>query len=339
VVTFDAGNPAPHHAGYVHDLLLYRSDDELRDVVVPFVRDAADAGEPVLVRDGTPVAALVRSTLGAAVPVTYFDGEGGHPAASIVRMLALARHAIDTGAPAVRVLGQVPHLGADGNPWAQWAAYEAVANHALAALPMWSLCAYDRRAFSAELVDAATLTHPAFSGGAGGREVNDRYTQPTAFLDGIPQPIADPLESAPPDVELTDVHAPQPVRAAVARVGHGLLAPQALADLGIAVSEVTANGLLYGRPPVVARLWRRPDRLLVTVADGGAGPAGMRRGWLPPLDQRSEGGYGLWISRQCCDELDIRVDFSGCTVGLVTWADRRRGSRPGPASDGSPATG
>jgi anti-sigma regulatory factor (Ser/Thr protein kinase) len=335
----DDGNGPPHHSGYVHDLLLYGSDRELLDVAVPFIREGVGAGEPVLVRDGTAVSGLIRSALGPDDAVTYFDGHGGHPAASVVEMLGTARRFLEGGAPAVRVLGQVSHLRADGGPWDQWAAYEAVANDAFASLPMWSLCAYDRRVFAPDLLDAATRTHPAFSGGPTGREVNDGYTPPTAFLDGIPQPQPDPLEAGPADVELLDVRAPQPVRAALARLGDGLLTADALADLGIAVSEVTANALLYGRAPVTARMWRRTERLLVTIADHGAGPPGLRRGWLPPLNRRSEGGYGLWISRQCCDELDIRVDFSGCTVRLVTWADGRRGGRPAPGVGGSPTTG
>jgi anti-sigma regulatory factor (Ser/Thr protein kinase) len=331
----DASTRPPHHSGYVHDLLLYGSDEELVEVTLPFILSGADAGEPVMVRDGTPAGALVRAALGASPAVTWFDGDGGRPAASMMRMLALARRLVDDGAPGVRVLGQLPLLRADGAAWEQWAAYEAIANHALAGLPLWSLCAYDRRALGPDLVDAANRTHPTVTAAAG-RAVNAGYLPPVAFLDGIPPAPPDPVEATEPDVELVDVDATHPLRVALAGLGEGLLEADALSDLGIAVSEVAANGLHYGRPPVVARMWRRPDRLVVTVRDLGDGPAPLRRGWLPPLDHRVEGGYGLWISRQCCDELDIRVDGSGCTVRLVTWA---AGRRPGPPPRRGSSTG
>jgi hypothetical protein len=67
-------------------------------------------------------------------------------------------------------------------PWEWWARYEATVNHAFAKFALWSLCPYDRRITSAEVLDDVAQTHRYLATPDGRHVVNERYTDPAVFL-------------------------------------------------------------------------------------------------------------------------------------------------------------
>jgi serine/threonine-protein kinase RsbW len=96
------------------------------------------------------------------------------------------------------------------------------------------------------------------------------------------------------------------------------LSPEQLADLKLAVTEVTANVVRHAYPEgepgdVHVRMVVEDGALSVEVADSGRGmEAGPERAWDPArLDEQ---GMGLTIVRSVVDELEIDSPPTGGTV-------------------------
>lgn len=129
------------------------------------------------------------------------------------------------------------------------------------------------------------------------------------------QPL--PVEQSPAAVDLLD---PDPSR--VRHVISSFLEDSPLdelagQDLVGAVSEVVTNAQLHGRPPVRVRAWMADDEVVVTVLDQGEGPdSDEELGVRPVARGPGEGGLGLWLAGQLCDELALGQTPSGFAVRL-----------------------
>ena len=91
------------------------------------------------------------------------------------------------------------------------------------------------------------------------------------------------------------------------------LPQETLGDLKLAITEACSNSVRHADPHgggVVEILYDlRPDRLVIEVADDGAGfePLERRAG----QDDLSEGGLGIAIIRSLADELEIESQGDG----------------------------
>ncbi|HEY6595522.1 MAG TPA: sensor histidine kinase [Asanoa sp.] len=296
---------AAGHRGYFHEAVLYRSEQDLLDVAVPFLRGGVEAGEPTIVALGDGNAALVRDAMPEAVPALSFLGGDvyARPATAIKSYRRLLADHVAAGARQIRIIGEVPPT-ALGSTWDWWARYESAINYAYDDYPVWSMCAYDAMNTRGAVLDDVIRTHPR-TATPDGHVANDRYTPPPRFL-GERRPVeVDPIQLQPPALALTDP-SPGAARRAIHDLDPGL-APDDLDGLLIAVSEVVTNGLRHGRPPVRVRYWAAPDRIVVTVHDGGSGPTDPFAGLLPAAS--GGGGLGLWLSHQLCNH--VALDHSG----------------------------
>ena len=148
--------------GYLHEAVLYDSDEELLGVVVPFLQEGVAAGEPCLVALGASTTRLVRAAVANTTGLTFLDDRYDRPASVIRSNRDLFTAHLANGASQIRVASEVPHPGV-GAPWDGWARYEAAINHAYAQFPLWGLCAYDTRITptpSSTRSPAPTLTSP-----------------------------------------------------------------------------------------------------------------------------------------------------------------------------------
>jgi hypothetical protein len=336
-------------SGYLHEAVLYDSDEEFLGVVVPFLQEGVAAGEPCLVALGASSTRLVRAAVGNTSGLTFLDDRYDRPASAIrSNRDHFAAHLTD-GASRIRVASEVPHPGV-GAPWDGWARYEAAVNHAYAEFPLWGLCAYDTRITPGSVLDDVARTHPHLAT-ADGRWINPRYQDPDEFLTRRPPSQGDPVETAsPPIIDLMDptpaaardaVHTADMIRPDTVRsdtVRSDPTAPGALqveapqpdtpqrdtppldaADvehLVFAVSEAVTNALIHGRPPVRFRLWTAPDRIVATVTDRGDGPADPSAGLLPVTDTCSA-GLGLWLTHQLCSHVTLDTTDDGFTIRLI----------------------
>jgi anti-sigma regulatory factor (Ser/Thr protein kinase) len=326
--------PPTDRRGYRHVAVLYDSDQQFLDLVIPFLREGVAAGEPCLVALAASTSRLARAAVGDTTGLTFLDDRYDRPA-SVIRSNRdlFTVHLID-GASRIRVASEVPHPGV-GAPWDGWARYEAAINHAYAEFPLWGLCAYDTRITPDPVLDEVTRTHPYLSTGDG-HQVNPSYQDPVEFLAQRPPSQADLVETASlPVIDLTDptptaardavhsasmippgtpqIEAPQ---SAASRRGAAQLEPIQVEHLVFGVSEAVTNAVLHGRPPVRFRLWTAPDRIVATVSDRGDGLSDPFAGLLPVSDP-SSAGLGLWLTHQLCSHVTHDTTDDGFTIRLV----------------------
>jgi len=181
------------------------------------------------------------------------------------------------------------------------------------------MCLYDTRITPVDVVTDVLRTHPYLATADGRHLANDCFEDPVTFLTQRPPAAADPLETSAPVAELVDP-APSAVRRVLREV---CLDAARIGDFLIAVSEAVVNAQMHSRPPVRVRVWTAPDRLLVSVTDPGRGPGDPFIG-LQPVDDASEGGFGLWIAHQLCSHVTMSRDVDGFTIRLVQCLDSGR---------------
>ncbi|MET7403641.1 anti-sigma factor RsbA family regulatory protein [Dactylosporangium sp. NPDC005572] len=312
---------AAGHPGYFHEAIRYDTDEHLLAVVVPFLLGGVAAGEPTMVVLGERTAGLVRAALPAGCPVGFLTaGElYTRPAGTIRAYRQLLAGHTDAGAGQIRIAGELPPE-AHAATWDWWARYESAINHAYDGFPLWSMCAYDERTTPPAVLADVARTHPRTARPDGRHEPNPQYTRPEEFLLEHRPPVADPIQAGPPVAELvgpTPAEAREAVRTGTPDDFDEL---DDLDDLALAVSEIVTNAHLYGRPPVRMRVWAGAGRVVVTVADGGPGPAYPFAGLLPTGGSDASAGFGLWIAHQACDHVSLSRSADGFTVRLTQRA-------------------
>jgi anti-sigma regulatory factor (Ser/Thr protein kinase) len=305
---------AAGHSGFFHQTAFYGTDEEFLGIVLPYIAEGLDAGEPVVAAFAPANQTLVRQALPGA-NVVYIDGDQHYirPADAIREYSRMISAFVADGAAQVRVTGDVPHPGM-GVPWDWWARYEAAVNVAFAGFPMWGLCPYDIRTTPAAVLDQVRRSHPHVAT-PDGDVANPDYDPDSAMPDQV---WSDPIERTAPVVVLIDP-LPSTARAAVAVAGRMTgLSREDTSGLILAVTEVVSNGILHGRGPTRMRLWTGPDRVVVTVTDQGGGPAGPYIGLMPVSPAaKGRGGQGLWLAHQMCSYMTLHHDAMGFTVRMV----------------------
>lgn len=302
--------------GHVHEAVCYDSADDLLATVLPFLLDGVAAGEPTVVSLGEPHATLVRAALPADSGVRFLSGGDvyARPASAIGAYRRLLAGHVAAGATRIRVVGALPPA-ALGRTWDWWARYESAVNHAYDEFPVWTMCAYDQRRTPAPVLTDVLRTHPRIALPGRRHVPSAAYTDPLVYLTEPRPVLPDPLQHTAPAVDLIDP-SPASSRAATRTLGQGRLSADDLEDLVVAVSETVTNARRYGVPPVRFRLWPGPDRVVVTVDDGGDGPKDPFAGLLP-AGTGLHGGLGLWIVHQSCNHVTMQRGPDGFTVRLT----------------------
>ncbi|MFG1608321.1 anti-sigma factor RsbA family regulatory protein [Actinoplanes sp. NPDC049265] len=308
---------AAGHEGYYHEAVYYSSDDELLSVLVPFLSEGSEAGEPTIVALGERNATLVRSALPARSRVEYLTGGAvyARPTAAIRSYRRLLAGHLAAGAPQIRIIGELP-ASAFGATWDWWTRYESAINHVYNDFPLWSMCAYDRRTTAEDQLAEIARTHPRTACPDGTHPISTAYVEPVTYLSEPRTEAADPLQAAPP---LADLPEPTPAsaRAAIRSANAGaVIGDDDLEDLIVAVSEAVTNALVHGRAPATMRVWAGDGRIVVTITDAGPGPKDPFAGLMPATD-RATGGRGLWIVHQSCNYVTAVSSPDGFTLRLT----------------------
>jgi anti-sigma regulatory factor (Ser/Thr protein kinase) len=84
-------------------------------------------------------------------------------------------------------------------------------------------------------------------------------------------------------------------------------------DFVIAVSEIAANTVQHARSQGSIEIWSDADEIVCEIRDSGviADPLGR----LAPSSD-GDGGHGLWIVQQVCDQVELHSDENGTVVRL-----------------------
>jgi anti-sigma regulatory factor (Ser/Thr protein kinase) len=308
-------------SSYTHDALFFATSAELVESAVPFLTAGLDAGqEAVLVcseAHNRAIADALESSLGGHPRITCLAQSDMylHAPSAIAEFRRFMRGRSGADDAGVRLVGEVP-FGDDEQTWQEWTRFEAMCNVALRHFPLWSRCVYDLSALSPAVIRAGRLTHPHLHDGAK-RSPNGEYVDPAELL----RLVGDPVLAAPvpevPAVRLDPVETLRQAREAVRDYLDRLGASEdATAELVLAASEVIANALRHGTPPVSLHLWRVDASVVCAVTDQGPGFEDPLAGFVPGggSDDLPEARMGLCLVRSLCDDVVLERTEDGFRV-------------------------
>ena len=84
----------------------------------------------------------------------------------------------------------------------------------------------------------------------------------------------------------------------------------------VAVNEIMTNAVHHGGGTGQVRLWLAGDRLICEVTDHGRGMRGRHSDGRQRPQPGTISGWGLWLTREICDEMTIDSDPTGTKVTL-----------------------
>src|SRR3954447_26281414 len=190
------GEASDPHDQLIHQALIYDSDQEFLDVVVPFVDQAVAASEPALVAVHERNAEILGDALGRSpegVTLTSVEDWYETPGATREKFGSWVGERINGGS--VRLIAEPPWAIGHDAQLRDWARHESVLNVAFAEYPLTFLCPYDARVLPDEVIQHALATHPEVVDVEGASASRD-YENPRDFcgrLDAeVTRPIGDP---------------------------------------------------------------------------------------------------------------------------------------------------
>ncbi|MPZ96323.1 MAG: sensor histidine kinase [Propionibacteriales bacterium] len=300
----------PRRERFVHEALMYRGEEEYLAGVVPFVRSARAADQPVLVAVPGQRVGLVRDALGdeaAGVVLLDMADHGRNPGRIIPAVLR--RFADDHARRRVSIVGEPIW---PGRSWAEYGAavqHEALINLAFAGRDAAILCPYDIAGLDARASADAERTHPVV---VTSTERHDSATY------GDPQRLAASqmeLPATPAEASTMSFTVASAVRRVVAyEAGRAGLPSDRLADLELAVNEVATNSLIHAGGSGVLSVWSERGHLVCEVRDSGHITDPLAGRITPPVESTT--GRGLLLANCVCDLVQVRTHPSGTTIRL-----------------------
>ena len=302
-----------------HELVLHDGPAELVELMVPFAREGAAAGEHVVVL-GEPdfIDTFLTALPDLALHVVSeprgerFPGRELHRAEQTLAGL-------DRSRPGVRVINQMP--ATTGRQWLGWRRYEAAANVALAPYGAWAKCAHDLAHLDPLMVAELKASHPFVQTRTGGGR-NADFDELGVHIDGFLDVPRHPVEDVEPTlmmVEPTAAAARHAVRDLAVRSG---LSETAQECAILAASEAVTNGRIHGRPPVSLRAWAQSGRVTVAVSDNGTGPHPLVGMLAAPSDGVS--GRGMWMVHLLLPEVHHHRGTDGYTITFTVDGEMAR---------------
>ncbi|WP_406392519.1 anti-sigma factor RsbA family regulatory protein [Streptomyces sp. NBC_00882] len=308
----DAVNAVVETAGpFVHPALFYRDEREYLAGVVPFVRKALAAGEPVAVAVPTENLRLLKTEIGTGEAVRFLDMReaGRNPGRIIPGVLRAFADAQPPGTR-VRIVGEPIWAGRTATEYPACVQHEALINAAFQGRPVTILCPYDIRRLDPQAVADAYATHPVVvDAGSGREEESGRYD-----FEAVHARYNTPLPPAP------DVPAHAFVADVLGEIRHfatdaaerlGLGRPR-LEDLALAVAELTTNSVVHGGGSGLLRVWAEDGHVVCEVRDRGH-LSDLLAGRRPP-SRDQHGGRGLLIVNLVADLVRVHTGPEGSTV-------------------------
>ncbi|WP_169789031.1 sensor histidine kinase [Nonomuraea candida] len=284
-----------------HVAVPYDSEESFLELAVPRVRSALDEGRRVLVITSQDRLDRLADRLGRDCgrvdfrsPDSWYD----HP----YRMLA-AYHEYTRGRRTL-VIGEADWAGRSAREIRELIRCDSVLNAALRAAAATMLCCYDVRNVPKSVLDYGPVNHPVLLG-ADGEVTSGRFVEPHELvLNGDRAPLPEPGPGAETirftGRELKRLRQTVGDYARAAGMDRNLIT-----SLVISVSEIAANSVEHGAGHGTITMWVENGELVCEIADPGGALDDPLPGYIPP-EPESPRGYGLWISRQLCDLVDLR---------------------------------
>jgi anti-sigma regulatory factor (Ser/Thr protein kinase) len=294
-------------AAEAHQALFYRDHREYLDGISSFIAPAFGAGEPVAIAVPADKLRLVRDRLGdercAEVELLDMAELGRNPG----RIISTVQSIVERRSGRLHYVGEPIWPGRSPEEIREAMRHEALVNLAWPAGEVRVLCPYDAVGLDARVLSDAERTHPWLVS-EGDLEPSPSYggpVPPPACEVPLPDPPAESLSIPFQADDLSRLRALVAKQAAVAGLGR-----ERVAELVLAVNELTTNTIRHAGSGGMLRVWSEPGKLVCQVEDGGrlGDPLAGRRRGLP-----GAGGLGLWMVNQLCDLVEVRTGAAGST--------------------------
>lgn len=166
-----------------HSAFPYRTDDQFRATMEPFLTEGIERSEALLAVTTAPNIELLREHLGKdARRVEFIDASGWYstPIGALEAYTAFTDAKLKRGATWVRIVGEPVWAGRSDAEVRLWTRYESLLNLVFRPYPLTIICPYDERSVAPEIVRQAHLTHP-HTVGERGISKSPEYTDPERY--------------------------------------------------------------------------------------------------------------------------------------------------------------
>ncbi|MCV7408461.1 regulator of Sig8 [Mycobacterium florentinum] len=253
---------------FVHSALLYHSQREYLDVVVPFVLEGLAMDEPVLVAVPRDYLGLLRAALGgdrstAGLQLVDIAEVARNPS----RFLALEGSFVEENADRRgRIVSQVCWPERSADEFLACMQHEALVNSAFEDRQLSALCLYDAERLDDDVLAGARATHPLLWK-CGSLQHSADYA-PDDVLARCNQPLtANPGAVTYMVRKSADL---RPARSfAVNYAGWVGLSQDGIEDLQLVATELATNSLMYTDGACRLAFWRDDHHLVCEARDNG----------------------------------------------------------------------
>jgi anti-sigma regulatory factor (Ser/Thr protein kinase) len=305
----------PADTGFLHEALVYDSDEQLVERLGPFLRDGLEEGPTIAVLTRRHWS-LLREELGSdadGVAFTDCDDFYVRPVDAIAAYDATMSDLLASGATSARVTGELPLQSTQGD-WSEWMAYEAIINRALADRPAHVLCVYGAETTPDDVLEDVWRTHPHVEANTSRRHSHS-HDHGHDRWDVVAAQTAEP--AAAPDLRtIAPTDDPLEFRELLAAELAAARTPQArVMDMLVAANEVFENARRHGGGVSRVRAGLVEGWFVCEIEDRGPGLHDPLAGYLPPRAEQSR-GTGLWVARRLVRRLELIDTTAGLTVRL-----------------------
>jgi transcriptional regulator with XRE-family HTH domain len=167
-----------------HQALLFRTDEELVDVVGGFLSEGVARSEAPLAVTTRSNIRLLRRALGpAADHVEFFEAADWYesPGKALAAYREYTEAKLRAGALWVRIAGEPMWANKSASEVRLWTRYESLLNLAFASWPVSFRCLYDERSVRRRLLGQAHVTHPRVHT-CGAVLTSSEYVEPAGFI-------------------------------------------------------------------------------------------------------------------------------------------------------------
>ncbi|MGH3957685.1 anti-sigma factor RsbA family regulatory protein [Mycobacterium sp.] len=296
------------HPDYDHTALLYHSEREYVDSLVPFICEGLDSAQPVLVAVPGDKLSLLRDAMGDAAgyaKMIDITDIGRNPGRILAAELAFVDGRPDRH---VRMVAEPVWAGRTAAEYHACLQHEALVNIAFAGCEVTGLCPYDASCLDESILADVSVTHPLVS------EHGTQRCSPGFSIDGALDKCNQPLSTSPVAITYTVCEATDLAGARRCGTRYGRLlgmSADRIADLQLITTELATNSLDHGGGVCRLAFWHDAGQLVCEARDIGylADPLSGRR---PPVD--GSGPYGLFVVNAIADLVRIHTSPSGTTI-------------------------
>jgi anti-sigma regulatory factor (Ser/Thr protein kinase) len=310
-VTYAQSGHEASHGSFVHRAFLYCTEQDYLDCLLPFISDAVQSDQAVLVAVPPPNLAVLARGLGslvASVAMIDMTQAGRNPSRILGEVLSKFVDKHRDGP--VQMIGESMWPSRSEVEYPACVQHEALLNRAFAGADITVVCPYHVSQLDPDVIADARRTHPVLWQNGVLEHDNAAYA-PEETLARYNRPLSsDPAAVRYTARRLADLAGARAFAGAYAQ-WFGLSADKS-ADLQLIASELTTASLTHAGGSCRLALWRHGEHVICEARDDGCldDPLAGRR----PYGSDSDRGHGLYVVNAVADLVRTHTTANETTI-------------------------